>query len=60
MLVSTSPDLAFGAFSDHGPWQIDPDRLAWRAGVDELRAAAQAEVPTLVRRRMLPPLRRFG
>src|SRR5262245_16708269 len=53
-------DLAFGAFSDHGPWQIDPDRLRWRRGVDELRAAAQAEVPALFRRRMLPPLRRFG
>ena len=60
MLVSPPSDLAFGAFSDHGPWRIDPDRLAWRAGVDELRAAAQAEVPTLVRRRMLPPLRRFA
>jgi ubiquinone biosynthesis protein len=53
-------DLAFGAFSDHGPWQIDPERLRWRPGVEALRAAAQAEVPALVRRRMLPPLRRFG
>ena len=39
MLVSPPSDLAFGAFSDHGPWQIDPERLAWRAGVDALRAA---------------------
>ncbi len=34
--------------------------MPWRAGVDELRAAAQAEVPELVHRRFLPPLRRFG
>jgi ubiquinone biosynthesis protein len=58
--VSPPSDLTFGAFSDHGPWQVDPERLTWRAGVDELRAAAQAEVPVLVRRRVLPPLRRFG
>ena len=60
MPVSPHPDLALGAFSDHGPWQIDPDHLPWQAGVEELRAAAQAEVPALVRRRLLPPLRRFG
>jgi ubiquinone biosynthesis protein len=57
---SAQSDLAFGAFSDRGPWQIDLHHLPWRAGVDELRAAAQAEVPALVRRRVLPPLRRFG
>jgi len=59
--VAASPpsDLAFGAFSEHGPWTIDPERLRWRTGIDERRAAAQAEVPTLVRRRTLPPLGRF-
>jgi ubiquinone biosynthesis protein len=55
-----SPDLAVGAFSDCGPWQVDPERMPWRAGVAELRAQAQAEVPALVRRRLVPPLRRFG
>src|SRR5262245_50887120 len=34
--------------------------MPWRAGVDALRARGQAEVPELVRRRVLPPLRRFG
>src|SRR5581483_4634468 len=28
------PDLAFGAFTEHGPWVIDPDRLVWRDGID--------------------------
>ena len=51
MAASPSSDLAFGAFSEHGPWTIDPERLRWRAGIDERRAAAQAEVPALVRRR---------
>lgn len=52
-------DLAIGAFSDRGPWQIELDRLAWRAGIDGLRAASQAEVPEWTRRRMLPPVGRF-
>ena len=60
MSTVPSPDVAFGAFSDRGPWQIDPERMPWRAGVEELRARAQAEVPELVRRRVLPPLGRFG
>ena len=54
-----SPDLAIGAFSDHGPWMVDPEHMPWRAGVDALRARAQAEVPELVRKRAVPPLVRF-
>ena len=54
-----SPDLAIGAFSDHGPWIVDPEHMPWRAGVDALRARAQAEVPALVRKRAVPPLVRF-
>ena len=52
-------DTALGAFSEHGPWTIDPASLRWRAGIDELRARAQAEVPEIVRRRRIPPLGRF-
>lgn len=53
-------DLAFGAFSERGPWQLDLERIAWRRGVDALRAASQAQVPDWIRRRRIPPLRRFA
>ena len=52
-------DLAIGAFSEQGPWQVVPDRMPWRRDVDALRAASQAQVPEWVRRRRLPPVRRF-
>ena len=52
-------DLAIGAFSDHGPWRVDPEHMSWRRGVEALRAASQAQVPEWVRRRRLPPVRRF-
>ena len=55
--VSPSPDLAFGAFSDHGPWPIDPERSPGAPASTRCARRAQAEVPELVRRRMLPPLR---
>jgi ubiquinone biosynthesis protein len=48
-------DLAVGAFSRQGPWEVDPAELAWRRDADRLRAATRAEVPELVRRRRLPP-----
>ena len=48
-------DLKIGAFSDHAPWEVDPDAMPWRRGIERLRAGTAAEVPTLVRRRTLPP-----
>ena len=52
-------DLAWGAFGEAGPWCLDRQPIAWRQGLQELRAAVQAEVPHWVRARRLPPLRRF-
>jgi ubiquinone biosynthesis protein len=51
-------DLAFGAFTDHGPWVLDLGRLTWRRGLGATRARTRAEVPHLLRRRRLPPGRR--
>jgi ubiquinone biosynthesis protein len=52
-------DLDRFAFSDQGPWEVDPERMPWRRDVERLRAASQAQVPEWVRRRTLPPIRRF-
>ncbi|MBA3654980.1 MAG: AarF/ABC1/UbiB kinase family protein [Actinobacteria bacterium] len=48
-------DLAIGAFTDHGPWTVDPDAMVWRRGLDKVRVATAAEAPKLTRRRKLPP-----
>jgi ubiquinone biosynthesis protein len=42
------------------PWLVDPERLTWSTGLDELRAGTRNEVPTLVRRARVPPLGRFA
>ncbi len=52
-------DLALGAFSDHGPWEVDPPALAWRELTPGLRERACTELPDLVRPRRLPPAVRF-
>ena len=55
-LTTAAPsDLAVGAFSDDAPWLVDPARLPWRQGLDRVRAETRAEVPSLIRRRRLPP-----
>jgi ubiquinone biosynthesis protein len=48
-------DLHLGAFTDRGPWTVDPDAMTWRRGLDRVRTATAAEVPSLTRRRWLPP-----
>ena len=46
--ASSSPDLALGAFTEQGPWVVDPDRLVWLPGLDRVRARTRAEVPRLL------------
>ncbi len=58
--VAGPADLSVGAFSEDGPWSIDPERVAWRHGLDEVRRSARAEVPVLMAHRGPPPLGRFG
>lgn len=58
-MTSVSPaDLSVGAFSDDPPWLVRPENLQWRAGAEGRRAATQAQVPELLRHRVLPPGRR--
>ncbi|MDJ0867862.1 MAG: AarF/UbiB family protein [Myxococcota bacterium] len=58
--AAPSPDLALGAFSERGPWVVAPERMRWRPGLDALRERTQRRVPELLRRRRLPPVRRFA
>ncbi|HEX4904726.1 MAG TPA: AarF/UbiB family protein [Acidimicrobiales bacterium] len=57
--MTETSDLSLGSFTEHGPWRIHPESLQWAEGLGELRAAARAEVPVLMRRRRVPPLGRF-
>jgi len=56
-----SADLAFGAYTDDGPWQLGaPENLTWRRGLRAVRRRVDAQVPLLTRRRLFPPARRIG
>jgi len=55
MTPAPPADLSVGGFSSTPPWLIDLDNLAWRSGCDALRERTAAQVPQLLRRRMLPP-----
>ena len=67
-VVTTTPpspteapaDLAWGAFSDTGPWVLADGPQPWQTGLARTRAAVAASVPDLTRRRALPPGRRLG
>jgi ubiquinone biosynthesis protein len=50
-------DHNVGAFTDDGPWIVDPDEMVWRKGIDALRSRAAERVPEMVRTRRLPPMR---
>jgi ubiquinone biosynthesis protein len=50
-----SPDLSFGAFSDRGPWVLDPDAIPWRWDIDRIRRGTRREVPRLLASGRLPP-----
>jgi ubiquinone biosynthesis protein len=45
-------DLAWGAFSDRGPWVLDPDAMPWQWEIDRLRRGTRQELPRL----LTPPL----
>ncbi len=53
--TAQAADLSVGAFSDHPPWIVDLDRLAWRGVVPARRQAVSQELPELVRPRRVPP-----
>jgi len=58
--ASTRPDLDIGAFTEHGPWTVDPATMSWRLdgpdrlSVDRLRRQAGGEARRLVSARVRP------
>jgi ubiquinone biosynthesis protein len=59
--VTGSPaDLSFGAFSDRGPWVLDPDEIPWRWEIDRLRRGCRQEVRRLLAPGRVPPLGRLA
>jgi ubiquinone biosynthesis protein len=60
--MTTTPldDCNWAAFTDDGPWTLRRDEIRWMSLAGDLRAAAQAEVPSLVAPRRLPPGSRVG
>jgi ubiquinone biosynthesis protein len=53
-------DTEFGAFTDNGPWVLDPAALVWRPGLDRVRQELHESLPELVRAKKLPPGARVG
>ena len=52
-------DLAIGSFTDTAPWLIEPEKMAWRASVPQVRWAVARQLPDLVRPRRVPGLGRL-
>jgi len=48
-------DRSWAAFTEHGPWELRRSEVRWSGLARTLRAAAQAEVPHLVKPAKLPP-----
>jgi ubiquinone biosynthesis protein len=58
--IVPSADVELGAFTDEGPWVVEPGALQWHHGLAQVRADLQASLPDLVRARKLPPGTRVG
>jgi ubiquinone biosynthesis protein len=54
-----APDCSFGAFTDRGPWVLDPEAIPWRWDIDRIRRGTRREVPRLLASGRIPPLGRL-
>ena len=53
-------DVAIGAFTEHGPWELDLERISWRAAVpadDRPPSLLQPSSPMVVAPRANPAAR---
>ena len=53
--VEPPSDLALGSFSDHAPWIVAPEDMAWRLAVPGLRRQIALELPGLTTPARIPP-----
>jgi ubiquinone biosynthesis protein len=53
-------DLAIGAFTEEGPWELDPAACRWLADVDAERARMRRELPGMLTPSRLPPVGPFA
>lgn len=60
MTTERAADTAWAAFTDRGPWTLDPAELAWTDGLVALRAEVAESLPALTRRQARPPARRMA
>jgi ubiquinone biosynthesis protein len=58
---ATAPlsDVERFSFTERGPWVVDPDAMAWRAGIDDLRTRTRREAASLARPPKVPPAGRM-
>lgn len=57
--VTLPGDSTVGSFSLTPPWLVDLDKLEWLGQTPNLRVRTHEELPRLIRKRRIPPLRRF-
>jgi ubiquinone biosynthesis protein len=55
MAEHPAADLVLGAYTEHGPWVIDPDEITWLATAHQLRLDVARRLPDLTRPRRVPP-----
>ncbi len=53
--ANVSSDIERFSFTERGPWVVDPDNMAWRRGIDELRTRTRHEGADLAKPPPVPP-----
>jgi ubiquinone biosynthesis protein len=56
---NAAPDVERWSFTEHGPWIVEPDNIAWLTGIAELRARTKREAALLGRSPRVPPAGRM-
>lgn len=56
---SALPDVSHYSFTDEGPWVVEPEKMTWRVGLDELRARTAIEAKVIGRPPRTPPAGRL-